>query len=104
MDYHKNLHPKTHIMDDWSTVMLSNISTDVRFLGSRQEYTPLVSPKVIECQDMTFKLVYLTHITDNQHHMESQVHLDGLAVELHDTDQEKSPPTCEGEEGGVVRV
>ncbi|KAG2106919.1 uncharacterized protein F5147DRAFT_653522 [Suillus discolor] len=31
IDYYRPLHPKTHTMDDWSSVMLANIAKDPRF-------------------------------------------------------------------------
>ncbi|KAG2738775.1 hypothetical protein P692DRAFT_20882247 [Suillus brevipes Sb2] len=43
LDYHKGLHPKTHIMDDWSTVMLNNISKDARFTDGGKTYAQEVT-------------------------------------------------------------
>lgn len=64
LDYHKNLHPKTHIMDDWSTVMLNNIASDARFLGNGHQYAPSVSPEVIERQDIRTRLPPASQITN----------------------------------------
>jgi hypothetical protein len=44
LDYHKGLHPKTHIMDDWSTVMLNNIGKDARFTDGGKTYAQEVRP------------------------------------------------------------
>ncbi|KAG1893691.1 uncharacterized protein F5891DRAFT_979630 [Suillus fuscotomentosus] len=32
LDYYRMLHPKTHTMDDWSSVMMANIGKDPRFV------------------------------------------------------------------------
>jgi hypothetical protein len=32
LDYWRYLHPKSHTMDDWSEVMMQNLSTDARFI------------------------------------------------------------------------
>ncbi|KAG2130917.1 hypothetical protein DEU56DRAFT_914675 [Suillus clintonianus] len=43
LDYYRMLHPKTHTMDDWSTVMLQNITNDSRFLGKGHEYSAKIA-------------------------------------------------------------
>lgn len=48
LDYYKMLHPKRHNMDDWTTVMLQNISKDQRFLSNGSEYSAKVSVHELE--------------------------------------------------------
>ncbi|KIK34335.1 hypothetical protein CY34DRAFT_17794 [Suillus luteus UH-Slu-Lm8-n1] len=43
LDYYKMLHPKRHTMNDWTTVMLKNISKDQRFLSNGSEYSAKVT-------------------------------------------------------------
>ncbi|KAG1770783.1 hypothetical protein EV702DRAFT_1049234 [Suillus placidus] len=43
LDYYRMLHPKTHVMDDWSMVMLNNITKDPRFIDGGGQYAQKVT-------------------------------------------------------------
>ncbi|KAG2742130.1 hypothetical protein P692DRAFT_20879894 [Suillus brevipes Sb2] len=100
LDYHKGLHPKTHIMDDWSTVMLNNISKDARFTDGGKTYAQEVRP----AYTITSAHWPCDQRGRNHHPMDSQTHLVGSSVELHDLGQAKYTRTREGEERVVARV
>lgn len=50
LDYYRMLHPKTHTMDDWSTVMMGNIDNDSRFLSGGGTAARKVSAAGVVCQ------------------------------------------------------
>ncbi|KAG1758542.1 hypothetical protein EDD22DRAFT_956780 [Suillus occidentalis] len=43
LDYYRVLHPRTHAMDDWSTVMLNNIQNEARFVDGGAQFTSKVT-------------------------------------------------------------
>ncbi|KAG1739081.1 hypothetical protein EDD22DRAFT_959421 [Suillus occidentalis] len=65
LDYYKMLHPKRHTMDDWTTVMLQNISKDQRFISNGSEYSAKVTNLIWEHR-RTFMVRLTNYMIVNQ--------------------------------------